>query len=108
MLFGPHTKYPRFFDVDDVPMKLDLDLNSSEPIVTNWAGLSRETMTPWKVVSDGREIDELTFNKAVGAYRDRFERRIINDDEFNGIISGLFGTKFYKDGAELPPKPIKQ
>lgn len=92
------NEFPRFFDVDDIPVKVDIDSKSNEIFAINWAG---HTYPPMKTTAEGREIDEKTFEQAVKAYQDHFIAKVTNDDEFDSIISKLFGTTFYRQGIDL-------
>lgn len=91
-------RFVRFFDVDDIPVKVMRNESSNEFSAINWAGYA---WSPLKAIIEGHEITEDTYDEAVRAYQDRFIYKIIDDDGFDLIISRLFGTKFYRNGIEL-------
>lgn len=94
-------KYPKFYEVDDVPIRVDLDAKTNEVSGKTWSG---HPYPPFKALSEGSEINEAAYIEASKAYEDHLVHKTIDEDQFNTIISKLFGTIFYKDGKPIPPQ----
>ncbi len=86
------NEYPKYYDVDDIPVKVDYDPIKDEVFAINWANMQ---WSPLKASTEGQEIDEQTFNEAVRAYQQYFVEKTIDEKEFNARISKLFGTQFF-------------
>lgn len=86
-------EYPQFYEVDDIPVCIELDPATNEVSAKNWAGHSK---APLQVRTEGRKIDEKTFHDAVKAYRLHFVDKTMDNETFDVTISKLFGTQFYK------------
>ena len=53
--------YPRYFIVDDVPVKVELDKDNEEIFGTNYLG---NPFPPYQALVEGREVDQEEFKRS--------------------------------------------